>query len=359
MVAVETDDKDRRMKHHGKILRAVLFLIAIAAPVSCLSSQEAAGERTDGRQQREKHARIAIEKTFHDFGQVIQGEKAVVTFAFRNTGDHVLNIEEVTADHGNITTVLSDKSLDPRDEGTIEVILDTTGLQGSVIGRIKVLTNDENRQETVLKVTAGIEPLLALDPPFLFAGQLARGAAFSGKARLGGTLVEEGGFPNLTITKSDTAIEAMIERGTVKDRPVAFLKFVLLPEFKAGTFQETITVVSEDPPAQAQLLVAGQKLGDITFTPDRLEFFPLAGETPDAGTILFESDETFHITKVEDFSGFLNISIETIEEGKKYKLTAKLENPPDGSFLAVVRIHTDLGQHPLIHIPVIGNTYAN
>jgi hypothetical protein len=180
---------------------------------------------------------------------------------------------------------------------------------------------------------------------------VAKEGSFSGKAKLLGKLVDEGKLKSITIHTSSPAIEARIRQQA--GNPI--LEFVLRPEQKAGTFQESITLVSEStPPVKAQLLLIGQKLGDIRVTPDRFEFFPEKGGKPDSRSIVLECEKPFNITKVEDLTGRLNLSIETIEKGRRYCLRAKLKNPMEGSFLGVVRVHTDLEVHPLIHVPAIG-----
>jgi hypothetical protein len=140
----------------------------------------------------------------------------------------------------------------------------------------------------------------------------------------------------------------------VKDKKVVFLEFVLLPEMKAGSFRESITIVSKNPPAKAQLLLFGQKLGGIRVSPDRLDFFPRKGIKSDSRSILFECNERFKITKVEDVSGLFSLSLKTIQEGKKYELTAELKTQTKGTFLGVIKVYTDLDVHPLIDIPFIG-----
>ena len=338
------------MKKHERIKRLFVILCAIVATATCCSHQVPIDPGATSVQKK-KHAIISIENPVHDFGKIIQGEKAVATFVFRNTGDDILNIDQVIADIKNITAVVSRKSVDPGKQGSIEVTLDSSGLYGKVASHIAVITNDEKRPEVFLEVMAQIQPLLALKPAFIFVGQVAKEGSFSGQAKLMGKLVEEGKLDTLKINKSSPAIEARIQQRAAKD---AILKFVIRPEQKAGSFRESITLVSEDPFAQAQLLLFGQKLGAIRVTPDRLDFFRHKGMKADSRSILFQCDKPFNITKVEDLSALLNLSIKVIEEGRKYELTANLKGPMKGSFLGVVKVYTDLDEHPLIHIPVIG-----
>lgn len=337
------------MRERGRMIRSVLLVIAAMGAFGIW--QVTAGQGTASTQ-KEKHASITMTETAYDFGEIVQGEKPVGTFVFRNTGDDVLLIDRVVSENKNVTAEVSHELLLPEEQGTIKVTLDSTKLYGRVVSRITVITNDEERPKVFLQVRVHVQPILALRPPFVFVGQIARERSFSGKAKVVGKLVEEGKLKAIEIRKSSEAIEARIMQRRPKD---AILEFVLRPEQKAGTFKESITLVSKDPPAQTQLVLYGQKLGIIRFTPDRLEFFPQEGVRPDSRSVLFECDKPFRITKIEDLSGLLILSIRAVEEGRKYELTGKLKNPMEkGSFLGVVRVHTDLAEHPLIHIPVIG-----
>ena len=338
------------MRGFGGIARNFILVCAITAN-GAFGIWQVTADQGITSVQEERHACITITDTLYDFGEIVEGEKPVATLTFSNTGDDILMIDQVVANIRNITTEVSHEVLLPGEEGSIRVTLDSTGLHGTVAGRIAVTTNDEKQPRVFLNVMAKVKPILGLSPPFIFVGQVTKEGSFSARAKLVGKLVDEGKLKAVTIDTSSPAIEAKIRQRTGRNPT---LEFVLRPEQKAGTFEESITVVSKDPPAQAQLRLYGQKLGDIRFTPDRFEFFPEKGVRPDSRTVVFECDKPFHITKVEDLSGLLYISMRVVEEGRKYRLTAKLRNPMEGFFLGVVKVHTDLDVHPLIHLPVIG-----
>jgi hypothetical protein len=88
--------------------------------------------------------------------------------------------------------------------------------------------------------------------------------------------------------------------------------------------------------------------------PDRLEFFAAEGAQPQPQSISIDSPKFMRITRIEDLSGLLDISLEMLEDGKIYRVDAKLKGPLQGSFLGLVKVYTDLEEQPLIDIPVIG-----
>jgi hypothetical protein len=243
--------------------------------------------------------------------------------------------------------------LQPGEEGILSITLDSTMLSGPVIGHISMTTNREESPQPILRISAIVDSLVMFQSHSIFVGKIKKDASFSGRAMVKGKLVEEGRLRDFVIETSSPAIEAKIQSET-SDTDSLWLEFVIHPELKAGTFNEAITLLSKNPHAFAKLSLLGQKLGIITFTPDRMEFFTVNGKKPKSRSIVFECEKPFKIIKLEDLSGALKLSIKTLEKGKKYRLTAKLKQTPKEGLLSVVKVHTDLEEHPLIHIPVIG-----
>jgi hypothetical protein len=333
----------------GKTVAIILVCLALG---SISYGQIRQYEETTGSQVK-KNLSLYVENSEFDFGQVTQGKKVSGITVIRNISEEILKIERIDSDIPGIYAEISDLSLAPDEEGTISVTLDSTMLSGQIIGRIAIKTDREENPEVILTVRANVETTLAFQPQTIFAGQIAKDASFSGRAMLGGRLIKEGKLQDFEIQTSSSAIEVKIQDPTAGLDGV-LVEFVLKPDLKAGTFQEFITVISDDPPVEAQLKLLGQKLGIIRVTPDRFEFFPRNGKMPKKLEIIFECEKIFKITKVEDLTQSLNLSVKTIKKGKKYRLTAKQKKSAKIGILGVVKVHTDLEEHPLIHIPVIG-----
>jgi hypothetical protein len=303
---------------------------------------------------KKKHVSIEMSHTIFDFGEVIQGKILSTTFVLRNTGNDILNIKEVKPSFMLISAVLSDDSIQPGEECNIEVTLDATSFFGHIRGRVTLITDAEEWPEVVLAVKAEVKPMLALKPAQIFVGQLGREQSYKNQANIVGKLVEEDKLKDYSINTSSPAIKTRIEKQKGKEEKI-LLTFEIQPEFKAGTFKETITIVLKDPVAQAQITLLGQKLGIIEVTPDRFNFFPPEGKKPATGSVIFECEKPFKIIKTETNLKFIELKLTTVETEKKYELQAKLNTMMKGTFMGVVKVHTDLEEHPLIHIPVIGN----
>ena len=273
--------------------KIILFTICLAIVIICYGETKRV-QRIIPSQEKKKTS-LYIENSKFDFGNLIQGEVSAATTTYQNTGNDILTIERITSEIQGISSVVSKMSLQPGENGTIEVMLDSTFLFGPIHANILIFTNHGEEPAGILEVKANINAVLAFQPASIFTGQIAKDASYSGRTMLIGKLVTEGKIKDFEIKTSSPAMETKIQEPTKNTTGIIF-EFVLQPEFKAGTFKETIMLISEDINAQAQLVIMGQKLGIIRVTPDRFEFFPRNGKMPKKLEIIFECEKIFKIT---------------------------------------------------------------
>lgn len=326
---------------------AILVAATLSFPrlVHC-TMLEGGGEKT--------RAAIAIERTSHDFGDVLQGDTVRTSFPIGNASDDTVTIYDLEPNPESVRASLSRRSIPPGESGTLDVSLKTSDLMGALNGEISVITSVPDQREIIFRVTANVQPALALQPPLVFAGRVAKTDSFPGRARLVGKIVDEGTLSRLSLVTSSKSLRGRIVPWETEGRKSTCVEFILSPSARAGTFEESITVISEDPPARAILKIVGEKLGDIEVHPSRFEFFAPEGIVAATQSISITSPKFMRITRIEDVSGLLDISLEMLEDGRTYRIDAKLKEPPRGSFLGLVKVFTDLEEQPLIDIPVIG-----
>ncbi|MEZ5083228.1 MAG: DUF1573 domain-containing protein [Bacteroidales bacterium] len=102
--------------------------------------------------------KVEFEKDFHDFGKLIQGEKATVNFKFKNTGDEDLLITQVKSSCGCTVTEFPKDPISPGNEGIIKVSFDSAGRKGVQSKSINVVHNGQPNN-TVIRIKAMvIEP---------------------------------------------------------------------------------------------------------------------------------------------------------------------------------------------------------
>lgn len=123
-------------------LVALLFFV-----VGACSQQK---DKTAGFTVLKGTPRIAFDTTFHDFGNLIEGEKAAFTFKFKNTGQGELVINDVFSSCGCTVPNYSKDPVQHGSEGKIEIVFDSEGRSGSQYKSITVKTNASVPEKTLV-----------------------------------------------------------------------------------------------------------------------------------------------------------------------------------------------------------------
>jgi uncharacterized cupredoxin-like copper-binding protein len=141
------------------ILLATAFL-----SITLFSCKEKATEKIDSNNvematQRDeaskKVAEMTFDKTFHDFGQIVQGTPQETIFTFTNTGNAPLIITEATSSCGcTIPDYPKNTPIAPGKQGQMKVNFNGAG-QNQITKTINVQANTANGNE-MLKIQAFI-----------------------------------------------------------------------------------------------------------------------------------------------------------------------------------------------------------
>jgi len=98
---------------------------------------------------------IVFREYQHDFGKVAEGEKISYTFTFDNKGTGNLVIASATTTCGCTVPKYDTKPISPGDNGSLEVIFDTSGRNGMQTKTITVNSN-ASKPVVLLKITAEV-----------------------------------------------------------------------------------------------------------------------------------------------------------------------------------------------------------
>jgi len=107
--------------------------------------------------------KIEFDKVVHDFGEVGPGTKRVGEFKFTNTGSGLLRITKVDRCCG-FSTRLSKNEYVPGESGTLIAEYHSGPRTGTMIRKIVVHSNDEERPDFALTVKAKIVERVAYEP---------------------------------------------------------------------------------------------------------------------------------------------------------------------------------------------------
>ena len=125
---------------------------------------------------------------------------------------------------------------------------------------------------------------------------------------------------------------------------------------RRGHLLKSIYVDTDDPGNPAlRLEVTGTVLVPIEVQPEGIHFGTVGAEGTVQREVLLTATGTnvFHIRSVSSSSTLISAKGETLEEGKRYRITVSSEGPRGyGSTMASVRVETDLARGGQVDIPV-------
>lgn len=111
----------------------------------------------DGVSKQEKRNMpvLTFEKTIHDFGKVVQGERLSYTFKFKNTGKSNLIISNTSASCGCTTSIPPKEPIRPGETGEIVVAFDSKNKSGKETHSVVVSANTYP-VNTLIRITAEV-----------------------------------------------------------------------------------------------------------------------------------------------------------------------------------------------------------
>ena len=102
--------------------------------------------------------RISFEKTEHDFGEIMEGEKVEYGFKFTNTGNKDLVITSHTTTCGCTVPEYPKGAIAPGEGGVIKVAFNSKGKEGRNNKTITISTNASDRDVALTIKANVIEP---------------------------------------------------------------------------------------------------------------------------------------------------------------------------------------------------------
>ena len=139
----------------------ILFLITALSFSGCGDGKKAitadlvvVPETASGKA-TEKYPVMTFEKTSHDFGQIIRGEKVSYRFKFKNTGRLPLIISDVPSSCGCTVPEFSKLPISPGEDGYILVTFNSQTESGYRSKTVTVISNAQPRTQ-VLTISANV-----------------------------------------------------------------------------------------------------------------------------------------------------------------------------------------------------------
>ena len=121
-----------------KTMKPYVILVFIMVLAGCSADRQ---DTPKAEESGEAVTEISFEKTEHDLGRILQGEKVGYNFRYTNVGESPLIILEARAGCGCTVPRFSKKPVSPGESGEIEVVFDSSGRIGQQNKIVSIRTN--------------------------------------------------------------------------------------------------------------------------------------------------------------------------------------------------------------------------
>ena len=328
-------------------LSVIIFIFAFLG--SCSLNQAFSDEH-------ENSPDIRFEEREYDFGFAGQQEQIIYDFRFVNGGDGTLMIEAAKSSCGCIATVVPNKEVLPGAAGIVRVSFQTGNYKGEQARTVVVHSNDPDEPELELKVTGVIETDIAIQPEFLYFGDVDKGKSITKTVRL----IQIGNKP-IELERVDAVDKFFSTRVSPFDdkRHKGFeIDVTLKPDVPVGLFTELMTLnVNLRKRPRIDVPVSGYVLGSIRAKPRTVSLATTEKGGSAAGKTIVTSigRENFNILKVVSEPPCISTEITPLRDKRAFEIHLKANvSELVGNRGGRIIIHTDDPRQSLIEVPVYG-----
>ena len=301
-------------------------------------------------------AKITFVKETHDFETIEKGQKVSVEFEFENSGNEILEIQDVKTSCGCTTAKPEKATYNPGEKGKIPVTFDSTRFNGKITKTITVMSNDPQRPRLPLKITGEIVSEVEVKPAMLSLFNIKRSEAAESEIVISTPRMEK-----IEVTGVTTDLDFLEIQSVQTDPKNVTIKVKVNPE-KASkgthTFRGNISATTNSKSQKELKIPVNVKFEEpVRVMPRFISFYGTKKGQPREFTVTLtpNGDHNFNILNASTDLEF--VSTETTEnEDKEKQVKVKLaETVETGKFAGYLIIKTDLVEQPEIRIPVRGS----
>ena len=142
----------------NRFIVSLSLIVLFSALIGCRGNSSVKTEnRTLSSTSSEKYSELKLIEDFFDFGSIHEGEVISHTFHFKNIGNDVLIVKDLIPDCGCTLPKIDKKEYNHGEEGSVEVVFDSKGWQGSQYKSVTLRTNEPCHEKSVT-IKANVVP---------------------------------------------------------------------------------------------------------------------------------------------------------------------------------------------------------
>lgn len=268
--------------------------------------------------------RIELERVLHDFGQIGAGSQHVCEFKFKNVGDSVLKITEVTRTCGCTPFELEKTEYEPGQSGVLKVRYDAGHRDAEDRKNVYMTTNDPANERISLTVLAQVVHKVSYEPSTLKL-VLSEDNAGAGTIKL--KSIDEQEFRIRSFTSTGNSITAEIDSS--KEAKSFELEPKVDIERLGRTLNGVIRINLSHPEARS-LTIPFETLARYEVNPPSINILNAKPGEPVERDIWVLSNYggDYSVEKVSSENGTVEL-LDKEQVGSRYKLEIRVTPPED------------------------------
>jgi hypothetical protein len=297
------------------------------------------------------HPVIEVRETTQDGGAVEEGTVVRYRFTVENQGDADLQVTQVRPSCG-CTAPHWEKLIKPHGKGMIEAEFNSSHFHGPITKHLTVFSNDPQRPQLELTITARVNPLVQVTP-----SSTAMLSVADKPVTYEFTLERSGGHPMKIVKIIPNAPYLTAEATPLRGEGRYKLTVTATTDAPFGRTTVPLVVQTDLEKAGMLTLVLTVDRGIVT-TPPVLFYGQLPTKMTGpmlAAVTVSRSMGSFHVTSATVDDPKLAVRLDTVRDGGEYRVTVTYSGGWEpGLVHKTLTINTDDAKQPAFQIPIQG-----
>jgi hypothetical protein len=294
-------------------------------------------------------------ETSHDFGSIPRGAQLFHRFPMTNIWAVPIDIMNVRVSCGCVTATPTKQTLQPKETGYFEVLMDSRRFAGLKTVSIYVLVGPQFISTATVRVTANSRTDIVFNP-----GQISFGIVPRGQSPVQTVDVEYAGNLDWRVSEVikhgaplDVGIEELYRRpGEVGYR----IRTTLKADAPPGLIKQELLLKTNDPVSPlVPLLVEATVQASLTIVPGTVSLGTLKVGEQSTKKVFVRASKPFKITAIEGLADGLEADLPTTAAAAQL-ITLKFHSTQAGDFRKELTIRTDLDSGTSGTVKVEGTT---
>lgn len=288
-----------------------------------------------------------------DFGSVPRGAQLFHRFKITNIYAVPMEITNLRTSCTCGTVTATVKKLEPREEGYVEVTMDTRRFTGSKTISIHVSVGPQFTSTAELRVTATSRADVVFNP-----GQASFGVVARGKAPTQTVDVEYAGTLNWQVSEvvtNNAPVDVALKELYRRPGQVGYqVSVTLKPDAPAGALKQELFLKTNDPASPlVPLLVEATIQAPLSVTPDPVKLGALKVGEAKTQRVVVRGSKPFRILAIDGLGEGLTAEFPP-EAAAAHVVTVKCQPGKEGEFKRQLTIKTDLDKDAQVTLTVQG-----